>query len=339
MKIRCLDKGIPFQHVLIRVEGDGTCFTYSSLETVLLMQHFQDLLVSKEGRVVPEAIAVKRAVLAKLSRSAMELTTSGEVLFIDHFKNHHMYDGRRAYADAYPGPFTELDSVSQAEVLHDFKYDCYSNQSIEAFNSELVSTVMATEMCVTSHQLGNLLGSWQEYNQGSMLMNTYQCNIGGHYWGFLEADEVKQTKIYSSVELAQLKRMESFVLKKHTEEVPLVKKLKRVGNRRFSELVKKFAWFQSLELDAKRAVRNWKRYLLMSAMLPIFPGFITDTSAEKTDEKPSRGKCVEALVEVVRRGMFGGTEMNAILKCVGEFWDKKISVEEMEKLNKLCNVK
>jgi hypothetical protein len=339
MKVRCLDKGLPFQHVLIRVEGDGTCFTYSSLEAVLLMQHFQQK-ISRGGGMVPDAKAVKKAVLAKLSTSAMEVTRSG-LLFIDEFKNHHVVmPGGLMYASAYPGDFAELDEVSKQEILHDFKFECFTGQKVSSFNSELVSTMMAMEMGVTNNQFGNQMGSWQEYNKSTQppLMETYQCNMNSHYWGLIDANEIKQTQVYSDAQLAQLKRVEDFVFKKHTETVPSMKKLGRQEPRKLLTLAQNMAWVDSLKMDANRAMRNWRRHLLLTAMLPIFPGMVnTALNLQHESTCPSKDECAQASVEAVRLGLFSGTEMNSVLVNVDKFWDnKKMSMDELGKLNQLC---
>jgi hypothetical protein len=198
--------GIKFNHSLVRVDGNGTCFNNGIVASAGLPRYFRKSS-RNDGKEMITPLQLKTLVSIELHDHPFKMI--GEMSYIDTF----IYNEDGNYKLAYPDLYANLPPQSKTEVMADYLAMSSKYSREKTFNNELVALVTARMLSVELHQYSDKLLTWVVVNDNTEanLYKIYLMNGSDHFWTWLHNDELPglgHSKVFTSEETDSFNRME-----------------------------------------------------------------------------------------------------------------------------------
>lgn len=271
LRLHLAKEGIQFDHSLVRVDGNGTCFNNSIVAAIQLCRYFRDSS-RDDGRVIITPQQLKVLVAVELFKNPFK--PLGNLSYIDTFLYYHDAEYRRAYPEMH---YNMLSVESQEEVMADYLVMCTQYTHVKTFNNELITMVTAQMLQIEVDQYSDSLFTWVKGNlplqKDKVLPKVILMNNGNHFWTWLHNSELGRKKKMKPAELraeglhwmATEEALFEFDEVATREKLDHLKAPRRARGRSLAALGRK-----QLEADEQRMKERGKKQRLYSLYLLQF---------------------------------------------------------------------
>jgi hypothetical protein len=289
---------VKFDHSLVRVDGNGSCYTYSTLASILLSRYYFNNSAYAR-RITAQQLKV---MVAKEMLENPHKLTDDKVAFIDCWLRHEDPE----WIAAYPkGSFAVMSELEKDELLADYRHMCATYPKVEQYNSELISLVTARLLGLRMHQFSQSLQTWVVFNEGENMPprhDVFLMNNGCHYWTWIHNSEIRNQGVvlFPSPLDKQKYNLTKIVCDFTNEQVePITEPIfpaKRLPERQLRYLGNAYAEAERKLCESRKVKRRWHLHHMLCFVLSHVGGLLSDTEkngltqAEQVERVFERGK-------------------------------------------------